>query len=137
MPKEIKQTRFLKHSPQEVWECLTKPELLAQWLMKTDFQPRVGHKFSVINKEGKITECEVLQIIPNKLLAYSWQVKKTSGEITMDSKVIWTLAEKKGGTELELHHNGFMMQVDFDSHSAGWENCLRKLEELSGNLATI
>ena len=45
MQKEIKQTWHFEQSPQEVWEYLTKPELIEQWLMKTDFQPILGFKF--------------------------------------------------------------------------------------------
>src|SRR6266550_2474446 len=50
MQKEIKQTWHFNQSPQTVWEYLTKPELIEQWLGKTDFQPLVGHKFSIIGK---------------------------------------------------------------------------------------
>lgn len=35
MQEEIRQTWFFKQSPGEVWEYLTKPELIEQWLMKT------------------------------------------------------------------------------------------------------
>ena len=45
MQREIKQTWQFTQSPQEVWEYLTQPELLEQWLGETDFQPIVGHKF--------------------------------------------------------------------------------------------
>ncbi len=49
MQKEIKHTWHFSQSPQEVWEYLTKPELMEQWLGKTDFQPIVGHKFRFIS----------------------------------------------------------------------------------------
>ena len=54
MQKEIKQSRHFNQSPQEVWEYLTKPELIEQWLGKTDFQPVVGHKFRFISPYGNI-----------------------------------------------------------------------------------
>jgi uncharacterized protein YndB with AHSA1/START domain len=44
MQEEIKRTWHFSHPPHEVWEYLTKPELLEQWLGKTDFQPIVGHR---------------------------------------------------------------------------------------------
>ncbi|HET9824031.1 MAG TPA: SRPBCC domain-containing protein, partial [Chitinophagaceae bacterium] len=68
MPKEIKQTWFFRQSPREVWEYLTKPELIEQWLMKNDFQPIVGHKFrfTFIPKKDSEYEgtvhCEVLEV---------------------------------------------------------------------------
>ena len=76
MQKEIKQTWHFNQSPQEVWEYLTRPELIEQWLMKTDFQPIVGHKFRFIggcNDEGNTAAyCEVLEVRPFTKLSYSW-----------------------------------------------------------------
>jgi len=31
--------------PERLWRALTQPHLLEEWLMKTDFQPVVGHCF--------------------------------------------------------------------------------------------
>jgi uncharacterized protein YndB with AHSA1/START domain len=130
MNREIIHRHFFKQSPTEVWEYLTQPELLEQWLMKTDFQLRIGHKFSFPNKSGKVTYCEVLEILPNKLLSYSWKVRDANDETSVDSKVIWTLTEKDGGTELQLKHSGFMQLDDFTAHSIGWNNCLILFEKL-------
>lgn len=130
MNKEIIQQYFFKQSPAEVWDCLTRPELLEQWLMKTDFQLRIGHQFSFVNKSGNVTSCEVLEIVPRKFLSYSWKVKDPGNKTTMDSKVLWTLSEKEGGTELHLRHTGFMLSDDFTSHDTGWVNCLNQLKKL-------
>ena len=130
MNKEIIHRHFFKQPATEVWEYLTQPELLEQWLMKTGFQLQIGHKFSFTNKSGKVTTCEVLEIVPNKLLSYSWKVKDTNNKIAVDSKVIWTLTEQHGGTELHLNHGGFMESDDFTAHSIGWINCLNLFEKL-------
>src|SRR5271155_3782506 len=106
MQKDILQTWFFKQPPGEVWEYLTKPELIEQWLMKCDFKPVTGHKFQFINKSKIDAYCQVLEIIPHKLLSYSWRKGKSENEITVDSVVTWTLADKNGGTELQLQHNG-------------------------------
>lgn len=130
MDKEIIHRYFFKQSLSEVWDYLTRPELLEQWLMKTDFQLRIGHKFSFNNKSGKAVYCEVLEIVPNKFLSYSWKVKDSGNVITVDSKVLWTLSEKDGGTELHLKHTGFMLSDDYLAHTTGWVNCLTLLEKL-------
>jgi uncharacterized protein YndB with AHSA1/START domain len=62
MQKEIKHTWFFNQPPQEIWEYLTKPVLLEQWLMKTDFQPIAGHKFRFTSPSGKIINCKVLEV---------------------------------------------------------------------------
>ena len=57
------------HPAEKVWECLTTPELLSQWLMKNDFKPVVGHKFNFFTKPipkmgfDGIVYCEVIEIV--------------------------------------------------------------------------
>ncbi|HEY4149440.1 MAG TPA: SRPBCC domain-containing protein [Chitinophagaceae bacterium] len=128
MKKEIKHTWFFHQPPQEVWEYLTKPELLEQWLMKTDFQPIVGHKFRFIC--NNIAWCEVLEVKPFTKLSYSWQADSASDNKPFNSKVVWTLVPKENGTELQLVHNGFTVLEDLVNHENGWNACFKQIEEL-------
>ena len=129
MQKEIKHTWFFRQSPQEVWEYLTKPKLLEQWLMKNNFQPIVGCDFQFntnpapqIDFDGTVY-CKVLEIVPNKKLVYSWKCGPGNGKITIDSLVTWTLLPKENGTELILENTGFKIMENFTLFSAmekGW-----------------
>lgn len=136
MKKEIKHTWHFNQSIQEVWEYLTKPELIEQWLMKNDFQPVVGHKFRftfVSKPEGKYdgsVHCEVLEVKPFTKLSYSWNGKTRDFSRAYNSIVVWTLIPKGKGTELQLTHNGFTMLEDILTHTSGWESCLKKFEVL-------
>jgi uncharacterized protein YndB with AHSA1/START domain len=136
MRKEIKQTWHFNQSPSEVWEYLTKAELIEQWLAKTDFKPVVGQEFQFTNSckadddKPHYTHCQVLEIKPCKLLSYSWRKGTNKKEITVDSVVTWTLTDKNGGTELQLQHNGFTLIEDTIAHSKGWNECLTKIIEL-------
>lgn len=136
MQKEVKQTWHFNQPPQEVWEYLTKPELIEQWLSKTDFKPIIGYKFQFTNSceadNGKkhYTFCEVLEIIPQKLLSYSWRKGESEKEITLNSVVTWTLSETKGGTELHLLHTGFTLLKDLLAHTDGWNTCINQFTEL-------
>jgi len=136
MQKDILQTWFFQQSPGEVWEYLTRPELIEQWLTKTDFKPIVGYKFQFMNscktEDGKTsnTYCEVLEIIPHKLLSYSWRKGIDEKAITVDSVVTWTLTSKNDGTELQLQHNGFTFLEDTLAHTNGWNACMNKINEL-------
>src|ERR1700761_1662691 len=102
MQNEIKQTWSFDQSPREVWEFLTQPDLLEQWLGKTDFQPVVGHKFQFASPYGNHSSCEVLEVEPFKRLSFSWQKKSLSDGKPFDSVVAWTLIPKGDGTVLEL-----------------------------------
>ncbi len=136
MQKEIKQTWFFKQTPQEVWEYLTRPELIEQWLMKTDFQPIVGYKFRFTftpkagSKYDGIVHCEVLEAKPFIKLSYSWNGSSNKGSRSFNSTVEWTLVPKENGTELLLKHNGFELPEDILNHTNGWNSCIKRLEEL-------
>ena len=134
MQKEIQQSWHFKQSPQEVWEYLTRPELIEQWLMKSDFQPVVGHKFqfTFIAKPGSpykgSVDCEVLEVTPYRSLSYSWNGGTNDGSRNFRSIVVWTLIPKDNETELQLQHNGFTFGEDILNHTNGWKSCLQKLD---------
>ena len=130
MQNEIKHTWHFNQSPQEVWECLTRPELIEQWLTKTDFQPIAGHKFHFSDKSGKIVYCEVLKVEPFTRLSYSWQYPSAKDNKRFDSKVEWILIPKDQGTELQLVHSGFTALEDFTAHNNGWTTCGNRFIEL-------
>lgn len=136
MQKEIKHTWYFNQSPEEVWEYLTKPILIEQWLMKTDFQPVKGHKFQFTfvpksdSKYDGIVNCEVLEITPFKKLSYSWNGGTLDKSRKFISTVNWTLVPKDTGTELQLQHDGFTMLEDILTHTNGWISCLKRFEEL-------
>jgi uncharacterized protein YndB with AHSA1/START domain len=135
MQKQIYQTWFFKQSPEEVWEYLTKPELIEQWLMKTDFKPIVGQKFRFMftakpgSKYEGMVNCEVLEIVPHSKLSYTWDGSLQDKSRYFNSVVIWTLVAKNNGTELQLEHNGFEILEDILNHSNGWKSCVSRLEE--------
>jgi uncharacterized protein YndB with AHSA1/START domain len=94
------------HLPEKVWLALTDPRAIAQWLMKNDFQPIVGHKFQ-FRVEPKprgwsgTVDCEVLEADPPRRLVYSWC---GSG---IDTTVAWTLERVPEGTHVHMEHTGF------------------------------
>ena len=34
--------RLIPHPPEKIWRALTQAHLIEQWLMKNDFEPRLG-----------------------------------------------------------------------------------------------
>src|SRR5262245_1767155 len=111
MQKAIQKRWFFQQPPSEVWEYLTRPELIEQWLMKTDFQPIVGYKFHFMftakpdsQYEG-LVRCEVLEVRPFDKLSYTWNGSTRDKNRNYNSTVIWTLIPKNDGTELHLQHD--------------------------------
>ena len=62
----------IAHPPEKLWRALTQPHLIAEWLMKNDFAPVVGHRFNLRGEWGGVLDCEVLDIETNRMLSYSW-----------------------------------------------------------------
>jgi uncharacterized protein YndB with AHSA1/START domain len=136
--RNIKQTWYLEHPVERVWHYISSPELMAQWLMENDFKPVVGHKFQFKTRarpgfDGNIY-CEVLNVVPNELLSYSWKGGPVKGKITLDSVVIFTLSPQGTGTRLVLEQNGFdglKNLMAYFSMNIGWNTKIRKrLEEM-------
>ena len=136
MQKEIKQNWFFNQEPQEVWEYLTKPELIEQWLMKNNFKPVSGHKFqfTFTPKEGSpyagIVNCEVLEVKPYTRLSYSWNGSTLDKSRTFNSTVVWSLVPKNNGTELQLQHHGLTVLEDVLNHTSGWNSCVNRILSL-------
>jgi uncharacterized protein YndB with AHSA1/START domain len=131
MQRDIRHQFTFLQSPEAIWEYLTVPELMAQWLMTPhNFQPVVGQKFQFKTKpipkfgfDGNVY-CEVLEVQPYKKLSYSWK----GG--SLDSVVVWTLEPTADGTMLTLEHKGFKGIKNFMSYiimNRGWIKIVKRL----------
>jgi len=139
MAQVIKHQYFFSHPVEMVWEYLTNAELMAQWLMRNDFQPVVGHDFQF--RTGPIASldfdgifyCKVLLIDPHKKLSYSWNCGPGNGKITLESVVTWNLQAKHNGTEVFLDHRGFEKAENLDFYNGlmhGWLEKFTKIDTL-------
>jgi uncharacterized protein YndB with AHSA1/START domain len=68
--------KVLPYPPEQIWQTLTRNELIAKWLMPNDFEAIVGHRFTFCTKRmgdwDGVVHCEVLACEPPRLLRYSW-----------------------------------------------------------------
>ena len=144
MAQIIKHQFSYAHPVATVWEYLTNSDLLAQWLMKNDFQPVVGHQFQfrtgpveALNFDG-VFHCKVLEIIPYESLSYSWNCGPGNGEINLESVVTWTLEATEKGTDVTLEHRGFAKKENLEMYSRllqGWVEKLENINKLLNALA--
>jgi len=138
MAKIIQHQIFYPNPAADVWDYLTDPELMKQWLMPTDFKPVLGHKFTFTAKPmadfdfDGIFHCKVLEVVPFKKLSYSWDFGPGNGFLNR-SEVHWTLTEKDNGTDLLLIHRGAegseMLPI-FDAMDKGWLGNINKINKL-------
>jgi len=140
MTASIKHQLFFPHPPTAVWEYLTNAELMELWLMKSDFQPVIGHEFTFrlgrkpsVDFDG-IVYCKVLEIEPFKKLSYSWKLGPGEGVINTDSIVHWELKEKDNGTELLLNHTDFVVLENMDIFNAMTKGWLENMHKMANDL---
>ena len=131
--------RSLPYPLEKVWRVLTQPALIDRWLMKNDFELRVGHKFNFRAQPmygwNGVTDCEVLEIRHHERLVYSWNA---SGDQAMDglkTLVTWTLTPLGDGTAVRMEQSGFRPQDEggYRAMGGGWPGMLAKMEEVASD----
>jgi len=117
--------RDIPQPPEKVWRALTQPQLIAEWLMKNDFEPVVDHRFTLSADWGAV-EGRVLAVEPNKKLTYTWEA------FGLESIVTWTLTPTSTGTHLRVEQSGFRpdQQQAYHGAEAGWPRFFAALERV-------
>jgi uncharacterized protein YndB with AHSA1/START domain len=122
--------RKLSHPASKVWRALTQGALMEEWLLKNDFQPVVGHRFSFRAEPNPhwngIIECQVLAVEPAQRLSYSW------GSMGLESTVTFTLTPVDGGVLLRMEQSGFRpdQAQAYEGAKYGWKRFLDGLERV-------
>jgi uncharacterized protein YndB with AHSA1/START domain len=118
--------RTFSHPAEKVWRALTEGPLLEQWMMKNDFQPIVGHKFTFRGEPKPhwdgIIPCEVLAVEPQSKLTFRWY-----GWV-----VTLTLMPTAGGTSLRMEQAEFGPddKAAYEGAKYGWGGFLNALDAL-------
>jgi uncharacterized protein YndB with AHSA1/START domain len=135
MQTEIRNEWLYEDAPNEVWEYLTQPDLIALWLMPNNFKPLLGHEFEFrinpipsLDLDG-IFYCKILKIEAFSQLSYSWKGGPGNGAFTLDTLVEWTLEPHENGTKLSLKQSGFKATnlSIFNAMTDGWEKNIQKM----------
>lgn len=105
MRDSIRLERTYNFPVDRVWKALADAQAMSQWLMPCDISPEVGHKFTFKTDPQRgfdgIVHCEVLEVVPNKKLVFSWCNGK------MNTQVTFRLEALGETTKLYLEHSGF------------------------------
>ncbi len=135
--QRIQHKIFYESTPEIVWEYLTNPDLIALWLMKSDFKPEMGYEFTFqgpkmpdLGFDGLI-HCKVLELKPNERLSYTWNMGPGDGTLSVDSVVTFALKAQDGGTELLLEHVGHKVDYPtlFSGMDKGWLQNIQKIDK--------
>lgn len=134
--KKIEKKVHINAPTSKVWEVLTNPEYIEQWMMMpTDFKAEEGNNFTF---EGEMDgnkfpiSCTLKEIDVNKKLVFSWKMPNFEG----DTKVSIEL-DGNGETDVTLVHTGWEnlgenQDMMIEGHNAGWDQrFVEKLKEVA------
>jgi uncharacterized protein YndB with AHSA1/START domain len=132
LPGTLVVERVFLHPPEKLWRALTESTLLAQWMLKNNFEPVVGRKCQfradpVPNWNG-LVDCQVLVVEPLQRLSYTWGVGEGGG--AMQWVVLWTLTPAEGGTHVRMEQSGFAphQKANYNGARYGWHKFFAALE---------
>ncbi len=133
------------HAPETIWKALTTGELIARWLMEAHgIEPLVGNHYTYKTTpagawDGTI-RCEVLEVVPNERLVYSWKGGDEANVgygSKLETVVTWTLARVSNGTRVRVVHSGFVLprnETAYRNMSDGWKTVVRRLDATAAEL---
>ncbi len=118
---ELRFERLYKQSVDTVWQALTNPDRIEEWLGVADVDLRVGGRFMLLEVGGQGIAGVILELEPPRLLEYTWDSAEWTG-----GPVRYELSTEPAGTRLvftHIHPAKSWDQFGFKS-LAGWHALL-------------
>ena len=143
MAHEIRITRRLAATPDEVYEAWTDPKSVSEWMIpipggstKATLDPRVGGRFHIDMIGGGKTyphDGEYLRLERPRLIEFSWISNATNQQRSVVT--VELLPFGKSETELTLTHRLLPTEEAAQSHHHGWSAALDRLPEMLSRAA--
>jgi uncharacterized protein YndB with AHSA1/START domain len=130
----LRKERFYPVSPAVVWEALTNPAALMEWLMPNNFRAEVGACFEFMTDPtpvcgSGVTRCQVVELVPQTRMTWKWLRDAEAGRPAHPPMTVtWTLIPERAGTRLVLEQTGLEGQGWLIGvlMSIGWTMMLRR-----------
>ena len=130
MTQTVTTIRDLAFPVSRVWHAISTGALISEWLMPNDFQPVIGHRFTLradpMPQWSGVIEAEVLEVNPPHGLTYTWVSLGVVTEVTFKLEPI------AQGTRLTVAQAGFRddQPQNFNGARYGWRTFLARLDAL-------
>jgi len=143
--REIVVDEVFPHKPEILWKTLTSAALMGRWLgmTPTGYEAVKGNRFTYQTTPASawdgVIRCQVLEVIPNERLVYSWAGGDDGNNGKYGSRlntlVTFTLTKVGVGTRLRLVHSGFTLPKNdtaFTGMSDGWIKVVQRINAIAG-----
>ena len=133
--KILNKSVFIKASPTKVWDALTNPELIKQWLFGTNVISdwNVGSPI-YFTGEWQGTEYKdkgtILQLEKEKVFQYNyWSgFSGLPNSIEYYSIITFTLEPTSKGTQLNLTQSNFPTETGYEHSDKNWDTVLEVMK---------
>lgn len=143
MAHEIRISRRLAATPDEVYEAWTDPKSVSQWMIpipggstNATLDPRVGGRFHIVMMGGGKTypqDGEYLRLERPRLIEFSWISNATNQQRSVVTVELVPFGKRE--TELTLTHRLLPTEEAAQSHHHGWSAALDHLPEVLSRAA--
>lgn len=117
--------RHIAASPDQAFALLSEPEQLRRWqVVSASVDLRAGGNYRFTVTPGHIATGEFTEIVPGKLLRYTWGWQGSDGDA---STVTIELTPDGDGTLVRLIHEGLEGDAR-TSHTEGWNHYMDRLQ---------
>ncbi len=138
---EMTESALVAASVDTVWSDLTDAARLADWIWPPRFdteavvEPAVLGRWEVRSPvAGLAVLGRVLEIDPPARLRLEWRWE--GGEHATDAELTLEGAAD-AATRVTVRHTGFLSAEERESHIEGWSNCLQRLVDRHGGVASF
>lgn len=130
MTELYRQTLYIEATPDRVFDCFVRPELLVQWMGDhAQLEAVLGGLFSV-DINGVLIRGSYVRLDRPTLIEISWGQAGNEAMPPGSSQLIVTLWPDGQGTMLELRHTG-LVPVEAKKHAIGWPHFVQRLAVLA------
>jgi len=124
---ELRFERHFEQPVEEVWQAITEPEHLAEWIGGSEVDLQPGGRIKIAEGGGAGIDGEVLTVEPERVFAFKWDSKEWGD----GGRVQFELApDADGGTLLVFTH--IHPEANFEEYRsktlAGWHYLLSLLD---------
>lgn len=126
--KLVERRLFIDAPPARVYELLTDPALLVEWMAPVaDLDAQPGGSLTWTHLNGDSVIGAFVELLPARriVFTYGWE-REDVGIPPGSTTVEIDLLPKDGGTDLRLVHRGLAGPMA-DAHEGGWSNYLARL----------
>jgi uncharacterized protein YndB with AHSA1/START domain len=126
--REIKVSREFDYSVDVLWEAITDPSAIEEWLMPNDFQAQLGHEFTMKTEPRPgfdgIVSCRVVSIDPPRKMQWEWSGGGQDTTVTFICESI--SAERCRLTIIHSGFKGFRGLMISSILRLGWRSILKR-----------